>query len=119
MTWLSKAWAWVKKNWRWLLFPIGVLLFIVGKASAKKNYKVVNPELVGAEKEMRKAREEAEAQIQDAKTRRLEDTAKIEEEHAATIDKLTDEQLARAAELKDDPEELNSYLLDVGKEIRG
>jgi hypothetical protein len=119
MIWLSTAWAWIKKNWKWLLFPIGILLFVLGKASSKKNFTVVNPELTGAEQEKLKAREEAEAKIQDAKEKRRVGVAKVEQEHAETIDKLTDEQLARAAELKDDPEELNTYLLDIGKEIRG
>ena len=120
MTWLAKAWNWLKENWKAVLF--GILTLGVGLAVGKvlrKPQKVVNPELVGADKTKRQAQaEENKARLEAAK-KRAERLVSIEEKHEQTVKKLTDEQRANADELKDDPEKLNEYLFQVGKEIRG
>lgn len=116
---MSTAWAWVKKNWKWLLFPIGILLFVIGKVSAKKSYRVINPELVDAEKTKRKAREESEAKNLEAKKERDKRLAEVVEAHDTKLQNLTAEQNEKVDELRDDPERLNEYLLEVGKDIRG
>lgn len=115
---LGKVWSWVKKNWKWLLLPIGVVIFIIGRITAKRNFKVVNPELHEADKKKREAQEQADREAQEATKERDEKVSELKKEHAETIKKLTDEQKKRAEELKD-PDELNEFLLEVGKEIRG
>jgi F0F1-type ATP synthase membrane subunit b/b' len=114
------VWDWLKENWKTVL--LGVLTLgvglVVGK-SLRKTQNVVNPELVGADKTKREAQaEENKARLEAAK-KRAERLVSIEEKHEQTIKKLTDEQRTNADELKDDPEKLNEYLFQVGKDIRG
>ena len=118
MIWLTKAWEWTKKNWKWLLFPIGVTLFLLGKVSQRSLPPVLAPELVGAEEERIKANEEAEEEKVEAKVEKEKKIEAVEKEHAETIKALTDEQAEKVVELKDDPEKLNSFLLDVGRDVR-
>jgi hypothetical protein len=120
MTWLAKAWAWLKANWKAVLLGIATLGIglVVGKA-LRKPQKVVNPELVGADKAKRSIQEEEDARILKATEERAERLGEVEKEHAETIKALTDKQRSEADEFKDDPVKLNEYLLGVGKDIRG
>ena len=114
-----KVWSWIKKYWKWLLFPIGVLAFFIGRATAKRNFTVVNPELHEADKKAREAQKEADREAGEAKTEKDEKVSELKKEHAETLEKLTDEQKERVEELEDEPDALNEFLLGVGKDIRG
>jgi hypothetical protein len=120
MIWLKAAWAWLKANWKAVLLGIGTLGLglLVGKA-LRKPQKVVNPELVGADKIKREAQVEEDKARLKASKERAERLTEVEKEHADTIKGLTDKQRSEADELKDDPIKLNEYLLGVGKDIRG
>lgn len=117
--WLTIAWSWLKKYWMWLLFPIGILIFILGKISVCKSPDVVAPELVGAEEERRKAQEGADRQVFIATKEREKKLDEIRKEHEQVIKDLTDEQRGQVKELEEDPDKLNDFLLDVGRQIRG
>ena len=113
-----KVWTWLKANWKWLLFPVGILLFLAGWLLRPKTV-VVDSALHNAALAEDKAK--AEADKKNAEALAVKDAAvqKIEAEHQATIKQLTDEQKSKVTELRDDPDALNQYLLDVGNQIRG
>ncbi len=120
MIWLAKVWVWLKANWKAVLLGITTLGLglLVGKA-LRKSQKVVNPELVGADKTKREAQAEEDSKRIAAAKERAEKLVEIEVDHADTINELTDKQRSEVDELKADPDKLNEYLLNVGKEIRG
>lgn len=112
---LKKAWTWVKANWKWILFPVGLLLLFLA-LNRKKT--VGSTSLLEAGEVKDDAREEANKRIEEAGQEREKKIQQIEEDHADTIAKLTEAQKGRVEELRGDPDELNSFLLNVGKEIR-
>lgn len=117
---LRKVWAWLKKYWKWLLFPVGLVLGILTMIFKDKDLgDVVAPKEVETEEERDKANDEAKALSDEAKAERDEKVMEVGRKHLETVMKLTDDQKAKARELVDDPGELNEYLLNVGKEIRG
>ncbi len=117
--WLIIAWRWLKKYWMWLLFPIGLLLYLLGRLSSRNPSDVVAPEVVGAEEERRRAREEADRKEFEAARDRERKLDEIREEHADVVKELTDTQRAMAKDLEEDPEKLNEFLLSVGRQVRG
>ena len=117
--WLIAAWKWFKKYWMWLLFPVGVLVFIVGRLTAKGPPTIIAPEVVGAEEERRRAREEADRKAFEAERDRQIKLDKVRERHDELIKDLTDEQQEKVKELEEDPDKLNEFLLDVGRAVRG
>lgn len=116
---LLLVWNWVKRYWKWLLFPIGILLFLLGRFTIKKPTPVIAPELVRASEEEKKAREEAEKRALAAELERERKLLEINAKHEETLKKMTDEQKHKAKELEAQPEKLNEFLLEVGKQIRG
>lgn len=116
MAFLKKAWEWLKRNWMWVLLPVGILLLLLG---IKPRPKVVGSQLHGAADAANKARAEAERKAAEAQAARDAEVKRIEAEHAESIKKLTDAQKKTVEELRTDPEKLNEYLLNVGKQIRG
>ena len=115
---LLNIWTWLKANWKWLLFPVGILLFIVGRFTARKLPVVVAPEMVGAAEEKLKAEEDAKSKALEAEAAKQRRLAEIEKEHAEALKKLTDNQRSLVKALQDDPEKLNDFLIDVGKSVR-
>ena len=114
---LAKAWEWLKKNWMWVLLPVGLLLLVFGVL--KPRPKVIGSQLHDAAVAANKARAEADKRAAEAAAARDAEVKRIEAEHAESIKKLTDSQKKTVEELRTDPEALNKYLLDVGKQIRG
>ncbi len=117
---LRKVWSWLKKYWKYLLFPVGIVLGILAMISKKKDVgDIVAPKEVETEGERNQANAEARELSEEAKVERDEKVSKVKRKHFETVMKLTDKQKAEVSELEKDPEELNEYLLNVGKEIRG
>lgn len=114
---LKKVWVWVKKYWKYLLFPIGILVGIIGFIGRRKP-EVIAPELLDAEEKEREINEEAEKRLDEVEEKRRKQVEDVEREHAETIQKLTDEQKEKLEELREDPDELNDFLLEVGKSVR-
>ena len=116
---LKKVWEWAKKYWMYLLFPVGLVVGIVTMLSRTKTpTPVVAPELLEAEKDKLLAEEEAAKKIREAEAKHAAEVKEIEEKYAATIATLTQKQQERVEELRKDPNELNSFLLSVGKSMR-
>lgn len=117
---MMKVWAWLKRYWKYLLFPVGILLGVLAMLNRRKNLgNIVPPLEVDTEPEREEANREAEEKARKAqvdKERRIEE---LKKEHAGTLRELTGQQRVRVDELKDDPDALNDYLLEVGRGIRG
>lgn len=117
--WYVRAWEWLKENWKAVLLGVSTLgLGLLVGRSARRPQKVVAPELVGAEEERRRQREEADQKVREAKRLRQEEVSRLEEKHAELLARLSGEQRERVDELKDDPEGLNDFLLQVGRDTR-
>lgn len=117
---LKAAWGWLKRNWKWLLFPIGLLLFLVGRFTKKtREVEVVSPELHEHDKKKEDLEKKLQDDLKDVAEEKAEKIAEIEEAHAKTIESLTIDQKHKVDELRGDPEKLTAYLLSVGKDIRG
>jgi len=116
--WNEKARPWLKKNW-WavVLFPLGILI-IINKVF-RPHLTVVTSEISGAAAAKEEIDAEADKQRAEADAKRTERLAEVQEQHAETVAALTTEQAAKVEELLKDPEELNSFLLSVGKKVRG
>ena len=117
--WLSRAWTWLKANWKKVLLGVSTLgIGLLFGSYFRKKEIVVSSEIVDAEKEFQAAAEEARKKTEEADRLRDEKILEIGAAHLETVKKLTDTQRARTRDLVDEPEELNDYLLSVGKEMR-
>ncbi len=114
MTWLSVVWEWLKVNWKWLILPIGVITWLVGRASAKKVV-VVSPELSEHMKVKQEAHEEAARKQLEASKKHEAELSAIEHHYESEQRKLTESEKKKIEEIKDDPEALNRFLKDVGR----
>ncbi len=112
---MKKITEFMKKWWRWLLAGAAVLLaFILGERLKKPVVVVQGPSEKQKDIEEKTKQEEAKLDQKAA-----EETQKILDQHKASVDALTDEQRKKVDEIKDDPQAVNQYLLDVGKDMRG
>lgn len=112
-------WAWFKKNWKTVL--LGVCTLGVGLLFGRLFRKppvVVAPELVEAEEVASDAADKRDAEIAEAKQELDAEVAKVLEEHAKGVNELSAEQQQRVSELAGDPDALNAYLIQVGKDLR-
>lgn len=117
--WFTLIWKWLKKYWKWLLFPVGIALFILGRITTRKPPNVIAPELIEADRQRRRLQEEADRKVFEAALERERKLDELRKEHEAVLRELTDEQREKVKELEADPEKLNDFLLDVGRQIRG
>jgi hypothetical protein len=114
---MTKAWPWLKKNWAWIVLPVGLLILVL-KAFGRQRISVVAPELIGAAEEQSSAKAEADARVSEAGRVRAEDSDHINAEHSAAVDRLVGSQAAKVGPLLEDPDALNDFLKDVGKDMR-
>jgi len=119
MSWLL-LWSWIRRYWKWLLFPLGILLYFVGRLSApRRPLQVVNPEQIGADKVRGRADRKAQEAARAAAAERALEVQNIKARHARVIAALTAAQRKQAKTLQDDPAALNAFLLRVGASIQG
>lgn len=114
----GKAWAWLKLNWKWLIFPLGVLLYVVGRLSSRGNITVVSPGLTGHEEVDEKLKAEAEQKKQAADNKAAEQLTGIETGRRATATAETARQIKEVEAAQGDPDKVNDLLKKVGKDIR-
>jgi hypothetical protein len=115
--WNQKALPWLKKWGPWIIFPLGLLLLAV-KVFRGTPGQVVSTGLQEAAAPINEANAEAAEKEEAARAERDKRVAEVHEVHAETVKGLTDEQMGKVNDLLEDPEELNSYLLGVGKRVR-
>jgi hypothetical protein len=116
--WLMPAWFWLQKNWRWVLFPIGILLLVLGW-TRRTSVTVAGSSLLEADQNAKKLADQAVIKTQEAAT--LRDIKVDEADHALEVDVavVVDREKAEAPALVQDPDALNQALLAVGKHQRG
>lgn len=115
---LAKTWLWLKANWKWLLFPLGALIWLIGFLSARRNVTAASPELLGAASTIRKADEEAKKELDEADTMRMHKIDEADKKRDDAVATVIENQEKDAKELQDDPDKLNSFLLNTGKAVR-
>lgn len=116
---MKTAWEWVKKNWKWVALPVGILFWLLGRAS-KKTEVVLQSEPL-AEHESVKAQLEKEGieRLRQADAQRQAERAVIEQRNAAALKEINDATERKAKELQEgDPEKLTAFLKGVGKNVR-
>ena len=116
---LKKCWAWTKEHWKWLIFPVGILLYFVGRWTTKTT--VVQgggDQLHAATGVAEKADAVALKAAADAAVARDKQLLELAAQHNVVLEKLAEEQKKKVEDLQGDPAELNSYLLEVGKSTR-
>ena len=118
--WLKNtAWPWFKENWMWvILFPIALVIYLTGRSHGEVVVVNDDHESDASKKKIEEVETRAAAEKVKEKAELWEKTKKVIEEHRETVDKLTDEQDKQVDELLQDPEALNAYLLNVGKQAR-
>jgi len=115
MNWFKDtAWPWLKANWQWVLFPIGILMFVLRAMQPKPQVEIIDP--------TEKADERAKIE-EETRQRQLEaERARLAAEEKAAADKATADRTAveqqQAAEvdaLRTAPDTLRARMLRAGK----
>jgi len=117
--WLNAAWTWLKKYWKWLLFPVGVAVYFIGRASAKTNISVVSPGLIGHEDVDTKLAAEAAQKKLDADESAAAQLSGIEADRSSKVSSDTQKQIDAIEAVKGDPEKVTDLLKQVGKDVEG
>ncbi len=118
-SWMHATWAWLKVNWKWLLFPVGALLYFIGRAAARKEYVVVvSPELVAHQEVKGKLDAEADAKRQEADSKASGQLAGIEAERSAKAASETQKQMDAVDAVQGDPAAVSDFLKQVGQDVR-
>jgi hypothetical protein len=115
---LKAAGAWLVKHWQWFLFPLGVLTWLVGRASAKTTIKVASPELVEHFELQNRLDAEAKEKLVKATEKRDAEKAHINQTFEQVSANLDAAEARQAEVLKDDPEALTAFLKGVGRDVR-
>lgn len=120
MSKLSAAWAWLERNWKTIglivVFPIG-LLVLLSKLQRPKVL-VTSPELSEhrrLEKSLQQQSEKAKLEVVKRKAERDEE---IEVEFEEEIAEVREEAHDDVARLRTDPEAINEFLKQVGRDVR-
>lgn len=116
--WLVSAYQWVRTHWRWLLFPLGIGLWLLGRAG-RKSVTVVSSELEGQARVEADAGQLANVKSETARDQRDAGISEVEKSIDAKLEAQRKDALATASALQDDPEGLTNFLKDVGKNVRG
>lgn len=118
-TFLLSLWAWLKKYWTWLLFPVGVIIYLIGRSQGGVRVVPDREESDAAQRLKEKVEAEKQEVLNEVARERAERSEAIIRGHQETIRSLTEAQKDEMSDLLRNPDELNEYLLRVGREIRG
>jgi hypothetical protein len=116
--WLFLTWEWLKRYWKWLLLPLGILLWFLGRATAKKEVTVTSTAL--AESDTAKAAIDAKAleQTAQADAKEAAQLAVVTSQRSAAVAAATQTQIDAASAAQGDSGAVNSILTNVGKDMR-
>ena len=116
MWWTGKAWPWLKTHWLWLAGGVGAVAALA--LVKRRPIEVVAPALAEADKKANEINNAADAAISSALAAEQARLKAIADSHSLDVKNLTADQRDRLPELVSDPEALNSFLLEVGKQAR-
>lgn len=123
MTFLTAAQAvtgWVKRNWfwlRWVLFPIGILLLVLGWMR-RTNITVIDTPLVDADRKKAELDQVAKDATDKAAKERDAEIERADQQADSNMAVVVDAQKQKAPKLQEDEDALNKELLDIGKQQR-
>lgn len=106
--------AWLKKWWWALVGLLGAVMGVIIGASFKKT-----PIITGVDPEKKAAEDEAQKKALEAAQERDEQKKDATDAAADSEKKLIDTEKKRVELLEADPEALNDFLKQVGKDTRG
>lgn len=115
MNWIKEtAWPWLRANWQWVLFPIGILLFVLRAMQSRPEVLISDP--------TEKADERAKIE-EETRARALEvEYARLAAEEKAVLDAAAAERVARETQqagevdqLRQDPQALADRMRRAGK----
>jgi cell division protein FtsB len=111
--WFRRNWTWL----RWVLFPLGILVAVLGW-TRKTNVTVVSPALEDADKKKAELDQQAkDAEVQAAKERDAQ-IGKADAQADSGMAVVLDAEKKDASKLQADEDALNKELLDIGKDQR-
>lgn len=116
--WMFLTWEWLKRNWKWLLLPLGVLLWLLGRVTAKKVVTITSTAVADADAAKVAINAKADEQRERADAKEVAQLAGIASQQAAAVTAATQAQLGAAAAAQGDPEQVNELLQAVGRDIR-
>ena len=117
--WAFRTKEWLKKYWKWLLFPIGILLLILGYGLAPRRKVVVtSTALAGADEAKVRINEVASTKVREADAKEAGQLAGIAAQQAAAVASGTQEQIAAVDAAQGDSDKVNALLVGVGKQMR-
>lgn len=104
---MIKIWEWLKKNWKWVLFPIGILLSVLGWLlwwrRGKKDDTTSTTTDAAADQAVKDT-----AQAQEDKEKALKE---LEQKHGQKLAVMTDEQRKEYDRVKQKPiEEVAAWI---------
>ena len=106
----------LQQAFNWVVFPLLALVLYGAGLLAKKHLQ--NPPQPAPPVETGPQDAAHDKALQDAAKTRVQRLEEVRTEHRAAIRELTEEQRDRYNELVDNPDELNSWLKDVGRKQR-
>lgn len=115
MTWVPAAWAWLKKNWQWVLLPVGAVIWLLGRSSARKTVVVESSTLNEHEKFRAEVESETRGRLDVAESERRSAHVKVETIRDDRLKEADAAARAQAKALESNPEELNDFLKKVGR----
>ena len=116
--WMLTAEVWLKKYWKWLLLPIGLLLWLLGRLTAKKTVTITSTAIAEADEAKGKINAEAAEKVREADAKEAAQLAGISAQQAAAVARETQKQVDAAAEAQGDPDAVNALLIQTGKDAR-
>jgi len=94
-----KVWEWLKKNWKWIVFPVGILLAVLGWFFWWRGRQKVEIPPSTTDDAADNA-VDATAKASDVKTQALEE---LEKDHGEKLSTMTDEQRDEFEKVKKKP----------------
>lgn len=108
---------WLRAQWKWLLAGLAIFLAFVGGILASRRKETIL--LPPVDKEQKEIEKETEIKRIELEVKKSAEVVRLKDEYAQTIEKLNKEQKQRFEELKEQPDELSGWLLELGKKNRG
>jgi len=116
--WMFLTKEWLKKYWKWLLLPLGVLLWLLGRATARKTVVVTSGALAQADEAKTEIDAKAASRVREADGKEAAQLAGISAQHSAAVASETQRLVDAAEEAQGDPDKVNDLLRQVGKDMR-
>lgn len=115
---LKAVLAFIKKWWKFILFPIGVIVWFIGRASGKTTVVVASPALEEHAELQRKLDEQTAQKKAAAEVTRKSRDAAIQDRHEATMGESHQRAEKAVEAYSTEPIDLTEYLKRVGKDVR-